>query len=119
MATRFELVVDHDKTFFQLVDKDGGVLLRSLGSTSKIMTQNEIQHLRRTLRDASHLVTHRGPDDHCFVVAKDQDGTVLARSPQVANEASLRELTNRVFAVYADAPIIDKTKRVLGAQGPH
>lgn len=115
MATRFELVVEGDKTFFQLLDKDGHLLLRSLGSSSKIMTQNEIQHLRRTLSDPSHMVPHDSPDGSRFVVVKDHDGTVLARSPHVRDAAALQALTDQVMAIFATAPIIDRTKRPQAA----
>jgi len=111
MATRFELVIDHDRTFFQLVNKDGQTLLRSLGSTSKIMTQNEIQHLRRALRDPSHLVPHESQDGSRFVVVKEDNGTVVARSPHVPDAAALQALIDDVMASVATAPIIDRTKR--------
>jgi uncharacterized protein YegP (UPF0339 family) len=111
MANRFELVVDHDKTFFELKDKDGHTLLRSLGSASKIMTQNEIQHLRKALRDRSHLVAHQGKDGSWFVVVKEDNGTVLARSPHVPDDPALQTLIDHVMEIFASAPIIDKTKR--------
>ena len=83
MSTRFEVVLEHDNTyFFQLRMDDGSVILRSLGSDSKIMTQNEVLHLRNSLRDDSRLVPHDGDDGSFFLVVKDRDGTVLARTPR-------------------------------------
>lgn len=111
MANRFELTVDHDQIFFQLRAATGEVLLRSLGSNSKIMTQNEILHLRRALQSPQQLVNHQAADGSHFLVVKDKDGSVLAKSPHVDNLAHLRELTDKVLAIYAGAPIVDLTKR--------
>ena len=111
MTTRFELVVDHDQTFFQLRETAGGVLLRSLGSRGKITSQNEILHLRRALRDPAQLVPHKAPDGSCFVVVKDLDGTVLARSPQLPDQPALDRLITKVMATYDKASVVDCTKR--------
>jgi hypothetical protein len=118
MANRFELVVEHDQVFFQLRAASGEVLLRSLGSSSKIMTQNEVLHLRRALQDPSHLHNHQGADGSHFVVIKEENGTVLAKSPHVSSLQHLEELTRTVLAICQKAPIVDLTKRVH-AQGGH
>ena len=110
MATRYELVFEHDATFrFQLRHADGEVILRGLDSTSKIMSQNEILHLRNSLRDDSRMVRHTAKDGTQFVVVKDRDGSVLARSKNVATEAELDELVESLLGA-AGAPIIDLAK---------
>ncbi len=109
MATRYEVVLDHDDTFvFQLRTADGDVVLRGLGSPSKIMVQNEILHLRNALRDDSRIVPHEADGEH-FVVVKDRDGSVLAKSKRVDSEAALKELVDGLLAA-ATAPIIDLSK---------
>lgn len=115
MANRFELVVDHDKFNFLLRTGDGLTLLQGLGSSSRIMTQNEIAHVRRALTDALHLVAHRADDGTHFVTVKDTDGTVLARSPHVGSEALLGELTQRILSIAPTAPIVDLSKRTASA----
>jgi hypothetical protein len=112
MANRLELVAEHDQVFFQLRTAGGEVLLKSLGSRSKIMTQNEILHLRRALQDPSHLVNHQAADGSHFLVIKDKDGSVLAKSPHVSSLQTLQELTHQVIALCPSAPIVDLTKRV-------
>ncbi len=114
MATRFELVLEQDKYTFQLRTSDGRVLLKGLGSPSKIMTQNEILHVRSALRDPQHLVPHHDGDRH-FVVVKDTDGSVLARSPQFATEGELTDLMPQILAVTGAAPIVDLSKRAAHA----
>lgn len=110
MATRFELVLEHEDTFlFQLRTKDGDVVLRGLGSNSKIMTQNELLHLRRAVKDETHLVPHVGDDSSHFLIIKDQDGSVLARSSKTKSKPELDALT--AFIVESiGSPMIDLTK---------
>ncbi|MCK5942119.1 MAG: hypothetical protein KAI24_09135 [Planctomycetes bacterium] len=111
MANRFEVVLEHDDTFFfQLRHKDGDIVLRGLGSPSKIMTQNEILHLRNSLREETRRVPHVSDDGEHFLVIKDHDGTVLAKSPRVATKAALDQLEHRILEV-AGAPIVDLTKK--------
>jgi uncharacterized protein YegP (UPF0339 family) len=110
MATRFELVLDHEKFRFVLRAADGQVLLNGLPGTSKIMVQNDILHLRSALRDGANLVPHRAADGSCFLTVKDKDGAVLARSPQVATDAALAEMAQAIPALAAKAPIVDLTK---------
>lgn len=110
MSTRFEVVLEHDDTyFFQLRMDDGSVILRSLGSDSKIMTQNEVLHLRNSLRDDSRLVPHGGEDGSFFLVVKDRDGSVLARTPRAKTRPELDELTSKLLASSA-APMVDLSK---------
>jgi hypothetical protein len=115
-ATRFELVLDHDKMTFQLRTHEGQTLLTGLGSTtSKIMLQNDILHVRRASTDASHLVEHEGKDGTHWVTVKDKDGSVLAKSPHVATVAAMQEIKARILAVVAAAPIVDLAKRAVHA----
>lgn len=110
MATRYEVLLEQGDTFyFQLRTDDGRVILKSLGSPSKIMTQNEILHLRNSLRDTSRLISHDTDGEH-FLVVKDRDGSVLAKSPRVDSSGALRELTQEITAAAA-APIVDLSKR--------
>ena len=115
MATRFELVLEHEDTFiFQLRTNDGDIVLRGLGSNSKIMTQNELLHLRKAVKDNSQLVPHVGSDDSHFLIIKDGDGSVLARSSKMKSKPELDRLTEFIMEA-ADSPIIDLTKRRLHA----
>lgn len=114
-TTRFELVLDHGTPTFQLRTPTGQVLLSGLGSKSKIMVQNEILHVRSALRDPTRLVPHQAPDGTHWVVLKDEDGSVLAKSPHVPSQTALQELTTQVFAVAASAPILDRTKHSVSA----
>ena len=110
MATRFELVLEHEDTFvFQLRTKDGDIVLRGLGSNSKIITQNELLHLRRAVKDASHLVPHVGADGAHFLIIKDGDGSVLARSSQTKSKPELDALTKFIVDSIG-ASMIDLTK---------
>lgn len=109
MATRYEIVHDNDAFHFQLRLADGDVVLRGLDSTSKIMVQNEILHLRNALRDDSGMVPHQDEQGRHFVIVKDRDGTVLARSKRVADEAALEALTEVLLGA-AHAAIIDLAK---------
>lgn len=111
MATRFEIVHAHDDTFsFQLRTADGEVILSGLESPSKIMTQNEVLHLRNCLRDDSRMVPHEDDAGMRFVVVKDRDGTVLARSPKVHSEDDLVQLEQRMIAA-ASAPMVDLARK--------
>lgn len=114
-TTRFELVSDHDHLTFNLRTAEGQVLLTGLGAKSKIMVQNEVLHVRNSLRDPSHLVAHEAPDGSHWFVLKDADGSVLARSPHVTTKAALDELRLRILAVAASAPIVDLIKRTAHA----
>ncbi|HEX5051560.1 MAG TPA: hypothetical protein VFZ65_07310 [Planctomycetota bacterium] len=112
MATRFELLLEPSGKFhFLLRSPDGGVLLRSLAGDSKIMSQNELLHARNALRDDSRLVPHEAEDGSHFLVVKDRDGSVLARSPSVGSAAELEAMTDQIRAAGQGAPVIDLTKR--------
>lgn len=110
-TTRFEIVPDHDQLTFQLRTAEGQTLLTGLAESSKIMLQNEILHVRRALRDASHIVPHHGDDGSHWIVVKDLDGSVLAKSPHVPSTEALDEVIERVLAVAPTAPIVDLSKR--------
>ncbi|MFT4515060.1 MAG: hypothetical protein ACI89X_002003 [Planctomycetota bacterium] len=110
MATRFELVLEHDDTFiFQLRSKDGDIVLRGLGNDSKIMTQNELLHLRKAVKDDSHLVPHVGDDGSHFLIIKDGDGSVLARSTNTKSKPELDAQTEFIVEAIG-SPMIDLTK---------
>ncbi|MEO6593461.1 MAG: hypothetical protein ABIP94_01765 [Planctomycetota bacterium] len=112
MATRFELVLETGGKFhFLLRSPDGEVLLRSLAGDSKIMAQNELLHARNALRDDARLVPHEGEDGSRFLIVKDRDGSVLARSPKVNTAAELHALTEQIRHAGQGAPVIDLTKR--------
>lgn len=110
MATRFELILDHEKFRFVLRAADGRALLTGLPATSKIMVQNDILHLRSALRDGANLVPHRAADGGAFLTVKDKDGAVLAKSCHLPAETALPELAQAIAAAAAKAPIVDLTK---------
>jgi hypothetical protein len=110
MAMRFEILHEGDVFFFQLRTADGDVILRSLDSPSKIMTQSEILHLRSSLQEGSRLVPHTSTTGEHFIVVKDADGSVLAKSARVATEEELQALRERIVEA-AQAPIVDLSKR--------
>ena len=114
MANRYEIVWEHDAFFFRLRMADGEVVLRGLGSPSKIMVQNEILHLRNALRDPSHLIAHESDNGERFIVVKDRDRSVLARSKRVNGGAAMRELVGELLGA-AHAPIIDLAKQARTA----
>jgi hypothetical protein len=111
-STRFEIVPDRDQLTFHLRTAEGLTLLTGLGGSSKIMLQNEILHVRRALRDPTHLIRHQDADGSHWIVVKDLDGSVLAKSPHVPSAAALDEVVDRVLQVAATAPIVDLSKRV-------
>lgn len=111
MATRFELVLEHDKFNFHLRLPDGPALLTGLTSNSKIMTQNEVAHVRTALRDPACIVPHQTSDGRHFLVVKDKDGSVLAKSPTVGSSTELEALTAKIVAAAATAAVVDLSKR--------
>ena len=113
MPARFELVSDSTGKFhFDLRAPDGGVLLSSLPCDSKIAVEDDLIRARNALRDASRIVAHHRADDRHFVVIKARDGSVLARSAQVASDSQLTELTDQICAAAANAPLADLTVRL-------
>ena len=113
MPARFELVVDdRGKFHFDLRTSEGGVLLMGLPCDSKVMVEDEILRARNALRDASRIVAHHNEHSRHFVVIKARNGSVLARSPQVESDGMLTELTERICAAAASAPIADLTQPV-------
>lgn len=110
MATRFEITLTEEGSFrFQLRAGSGDLLLRGATSSSKIMTQNRILHLRSALRDPARFEAHRNVDGSSFVIVRDNDGSALARSRPATDEATRRELELTLTAA-AEAPMIDLTK---------
>jgi hypothetical protein len=111
MVARFEISQDTDGRFhFQLRASDGSVLLNSLPGDSKIMAQNEILHARNAVRDPERIVPHHAQDGH-FLVLKDRDGSVLARSPRVDSAAALDALAVQIRDAASAAGLVDTTKR--------
>jgi len=110
MPAQFEIRSDSpDQFHFELHAEDGAVLLRGLVGNSKIMVQNEVLHLRRAAAAPDLLIDHHGAHEH-FLVVKDVDGSVLARSPAVAEAAQLQRLREQVAAVAPTAALVDRTK---------
>jgi len=111
MATRFEVIHTDDDTFsFQLRNADGEVVVRSLGSSSKIMTQNELLHLRSAIRSSTELIWHTAPDGSHFFVVKDKDGSVLAKSMKKRSRDELDTIQHQLVEAES-APMIDLCKR--------
>ena len=110
MATRFEVTHEAGQFLFVLRGADNSVLLRGLPGDSKIMVQNEILHLRRALGDPTRVVAHGDGSAH-FGVIKDNDGSVLAKSPHLTTREALDELLATVRRVAVAAPTIDLAKR--------
>lgn len=112
MATRFELVLDDTGKFhFQLRGPDGDVLLRSVGCNGKIGAQTGVLHVRSALRDPARSGPQTEPDGSHWIVAKEVDGSLLARSMRVTDEAAGHALLARIRAISDTAPVIDLTKR--------
>ena len=109
-TTRFELVSDHDHLTFNLRTAEGQVLLTGLGAKSKIMVQNEVLHARQSIRAGDQFVPHVDHDGKHFVVLKDKDGAVLARSAHVASKEGLDAIVARINAIAADAPLLDHAR---------
>lgn len=118
MATRFELVQDPSSKFhFQLRAADGSVLLLGLPCDNKLAAQNELLHTRKSLRQQDRVVEHTADDHTQFVVIKDGDGSVLARSQHVASPAQLKALVETLCGAATGAPLIDLCKRRIPAAG--
>ena len=109
MQARFEIVPDHDRYCFRLLDGDSDVLLTGLPSNGKIDVQMEVQHARNSIRAADRFVPHTGHDGRLFVVLKHKNGNVLARSMHVADKVALDRLMKRIVAA-ADAPLLDHAR---------
>jgi hypothetical protein len=111
MTGRFELVADPRGTIhFELLDPDGTLLLQGLASDSKIMVQNEVLHTRQSVVDDQRVVLHETSEGQRFMVVKDHDGSVLARSPKLAPSVDLGTLREQIRSNAASAPLIDRTK---------
>lgn len=118
MATRFELVAEDDQVHFQLRGADGSVLVKDVGGSSgRIGAQNGILHLRRAVQDPTHMVEHRGKDGSRFLVIKEANGDVIARSAHVDSPERLAALAREIPIAAANAPIIDLTRQRRSATG--
>jgi uncharacterized protein YegP (UPF0339 family) len=112
MAARFEIVQAPDGKFlFQLRGTDGSVLLNGLSCDSKIMAQNEVLHVRNSLRDEARVIAHQADDSSSFLVIKDLKGTAIARSPQVSTGKELTAFTALIRTAAQNAPLVDLAKR--------
>jgi hypothetical protein len=109
MQARFEIVNDHDRFSFRLLDGDAEVLLTGLPNNGKIAVQNEVLQTRSAIRAGDRFVPHTGHDGSHFVVLKGKSGNVLARSPHVADQATLDKLIHRIVAA-ASAPLLDHAR---------
>ena len=113
MSTRFELRSDeHGRVAFCLFDDDGELLLQGLPCKGKIAAQTEVMHARKSVRVPERFVAHADDEGHHFFVLKDDDGSVLARSRQVASPNELPSLIGTISEAGAGAPIIDRTRRL-------
>ena len=120
MNARFELVSDDPgRFFFRLLDRTGRLLLTGLPCEGKIAAQSEVLHARNSIRAADRFVSHRADDGSHFVVLKDKDGSVLAKSATMATEAELTALIAQATALGGAAPLVDLTRpaRGIAAQG--
>jgi uncharacterized protein YegP (UPF0339 family) len=118
MSIRFELVQDSSSKFhFQLRAEDGSVMLLGLPCDNKLAAQNELQHTRSSLRDAARVVEHLANDQSRFVVVKDEDGSVLARSQHVPSASHLTTLVEAIRLAASGAPLVDLCKRRISAAG--
>ncbi|MBX3462074.1 MAG: hypothetical protein KF830_02810 [Planctomycetes bacterium] len=112
MATRFELVLDDAGRFhFQLRSPDGDLLLRSVGCDGKIKAQTAVLHARSGLRDPERSKAEADAEGGHWVVVREADGALLARSPRLGDAAAARALLDRIRGLSDTAPIIDLTKR--------
>jgi uncharacterized protein YegP (UPF0339 family) len=112
MATRFELVLDDAGKFhFQLRNPDGDVLLRSIGCDGKIKAQTAVLHARAALRDPNRCVVETDADGTFWVVVRESDGALLARSTRAPDAAAAQALLERIRKLGDAAPVIDLTKR--------
>lgn len=105
MTTRFEISASADRFCFRLLGDDGDVLLQGLPCEGKIAAQNEVLHARNAIRSPERLVAHVDEEGRHFMVLKDRDGTVLARSTRVASELERDRLQATIRAAAA-APLV-------------
>lgn len=118
MSIRFELVQDPGHKFhFQLRAEDGSVMLQGLPCDNKLAAQNELQHTRSSLRQPERVVEHTANDQSRFLVVKDEDGSVLARSQHVPSATLLDKLADAIRTAAAGAPLVDLCKRRISAAG--
>ncbi|MGE3172200.1 MAG: hypothetical protein AB7O97_06190 [Planctomycetota bacterium] len=111
MKSRFEIVQDDQGRFsFRLLDADAKVLLSGLPSAGKIAVQTEVLHARNAVRAGDRFVPHEDRDGKHFVVLKDRDGSVLARSPHVADDRRLRDVIARIEECAPGAPLLDMAR---------
>jgi hypothetical protein len=110
MTTRFELLCDEQGRISFCLVGDDGVLLQGLPCRGKVAAQTEIMHTREFLRTPDHLVPHESQQGEHFVVVKNDDGDVLARSRRVGSAGELAELVEVIRNTGVDATIIDQTR---------
>lgn len=111
MPAQFEIRSDSPAQFrFELHADDGSVLLQGLPGDSKIMVQNEVLHLRQAVQAPELVIDHHNGKHEHFLVVKDIDGSVLARSPAVAEVSVLASLRQQVTALAPNAALVDRTK---------
>jgi len=112
MKDRFEVVQDPSGKYrFLLRTADGALLLSSLPGDSKIMVQNDLLHTRNSLGEDACVIEHRADDGTRFVVVKDHDGTVLARSPHMDPKAPFTAILDKIRGAARGAPMVDMAKR--------
>ncbi len=111
MSTKFEIVQDDQGRFcFRLLDGQQHVLLTGLPSKGKVAVQLEVQHARQAIRAGDRFVAHTDHGGEHFVVLKDKDGSVLAKSPHFAVRADVDALIAAVAASAPGAPLVDHAR---------
>jgi len=110
MSTRFNLLCDEQgRISFCLVDGEGDVLLQGLPCRGKVAAQTEIMRTRKSLRAPDQLIPHESQAGEHFVVVKNNDGDVIARSRRVGTPGELAQLVEVIRSTGADAVIVDQT----------
>jgi uncharacterized protein YegP (UPF0339 family) len=107
MRTKFELISDEQgHCGFVLKADDGSTLLRGVAAAGRSTVQTEIAHVRKAVKDVHLFVPHRA-DDGAFVVLKDRDGSVLAKTPHVP-PAHLLGMVQKIRYEAPEAPVFER-----------
>lgn len=95
MDAVFDLTADEQGRFwFTLKGTEGEPLLVGLKSNGRIPAGIDVLHVRKAVRDIHHFIPHLASDG-AFVVLKDTNGEVLAKSPHVPKQ-TLKALVAKI-----------------------
>ena len=95
MNAVFDLTADEQgRYWFTLKGTEGEPLLVGLKSAGRIPAGIDVLHVRKAVRDIHHFVPHLASDG-AFVVLKDTNGEVLAKSPHVPKQ-TLKALVAKI-----------------------